>query len=263
MTRKATTGPRPRRWTGVVVATVALACLAIAGRAYYFSAPASVAAVEESVRKPTTVNAKGTGSLAVTSEPPGARVTVDGKPRGVTPITIASLRAGAHKVVIDSGEGTVRRDVKIVAGRETALDESIYSGWVAVYAPFELQISEGTRLLGTTDSQIMLAPGRHQLEITNSQLGYRETRGVEVTPGETTTINIKAAEGIVRIIAPDGAEVWIDGERAGQTPLGDLRVPIGARDIVVSHPEFGEQHTVANVTIGSRAEVTIDFRRRR
>src|SRR5207253_7292979 len=137
----------------------------------------------------------------ITSEPPGARVTIDGKPRGVTPVTVANLRPGSHKVVFDSNEGTVRREVKVVAGREVKVEESIYAGWVAVYAPFELQISEGSRLLGTTDNQIMLAPGRHQIELANSQLGYRETRGVEITPGETTTINIKAAEGIVRISA--------------------------------------------------------------
>jgi len=188
-------------------------------------------------------------------------VTIDGKPRGVTPLTVPNLRPGTHKVVLDSSAGTVRREIKIASGRELSLDESIYSGWVAVYAPFELQIAEGSKLLGTTDNQIMLAPGRHQLELTNRLLGYHETRGIEVTPGETTTINIKAAEGIVRINAPDGADVWIDGERVGTTPLGDLRVPVGARDIVVRHPELGEQHTVANVTIGARAEVTIEFRR--
>jgi hypothetical protein len=245
----------------VAGATLALACLAIAGRAYYFSGPAPVTAPEEKTSKPTTVNARGTGSVAISTEPPGARVTIDGKPRGVTPTTIANLRPGTHKVVLDSSAGSVRRDVKVVAGREVTLDEAIFAGWVAVYAPFELQISEGSRVLGTTENQIMLAPGRHQLELTNRQLGYHESRGIEVTPGETTTINIKAAEGIVRINAPDGAEVWIDGDRVGQTPLGDLRVPVGARDIVVRHPDLGEQHTVANVTIGARAEVTIDFRR--
>jgi len=245
----------------MVGAALVIAVLAIAGRAYYFSAPAEVAPAEEKTSKPTTVNARGTGSVAITSEPPGARVTIDGKPRGVTPLTVPNLRPGTHKVVLDSSAGTVRREIKIASGRELSLDESIYSGWVAVYAPFELQIAEGSKLLGTTDNQIMLAPGRHQLELTNRLLGYHETRGIEVTPGETTTINIKAAEGIVRINAPDGADVWIDGERVGTTPLGDLRVPVGARDIVVRHPELGEQHTVANVTIGARAEVTIEFRR--
>ena len=47
----------------------------------------------------------------------------------------------------------------------------------------------------------------------------------------------------------------------GDTPVGDLRVPIGAREIVLKHPELGEQHVVANVTVGTPAEVTIDFKR--
>ena len=166
-------------------------------------------------------------------------------------------------MVLDGSDGTVKRDVKIVTGRETRLDESIYSGWIAVYAPFELRIFEGTRLLGTTEEQpMLLSPGRHQLELTNSDLGYHETRGVEVVPGETTTINIKAAEGVVHINAPDGAEVWVDGKRMGQTPVGDLRVPIGVREIVLKHPELGEQRAMANVTVGAPVEVTIEFKRR-
>jgi len=107
----------------------------------------------------------------------------------------------------------------------------------------------------------MLAPGRHQLDLTNSQLGFRESRGIDVAPGQTTTINVTPPKGVVRISAPDGAEVWVDGQHVGDTPLGDLPVAIGAREIVLKHPELGEQHVIANVTVGTPAEVTIDFKR--
>lgn len=41
-----------------------------------------------------------TGSLSVTSEPSGARVTVDGQPRGATPLSVTGLAPGSHKVAL-------------------------------------------------------------------------------------------------------------------------------------------------------------------
>ena len=37
------------------------------------------------------------GRLSVVTDPPGARVAVDGKPRGISPITVADLTAGGSQ----------------------------------------------------------------------------------------------------------------------------------------------------------------------
>ena len=37
------------------------------------------------------------------------------------------------------------------------------------------------------------------------------------------------------------AEVWIDGESIGETPIGKVSVPIGWHEIVFRHPELGEK----------------------
>jgi hypothetical protein len=134
---------------------------------------------------------KETGSLAVTTEPVGARVSVDGKPYGVTPITIPDLPAGRRRVVLEGQGGTVRREVTIETDRTATLSEAIFSGFLAVFAPVELQIFEGTRLVGTTEnSRIMIPAGRHELTLVNKDLGTRMTRTVEVEPGQVAAINI-------------------------------------------------------------------------
>jgi hypothetical protein len=208
-------------------------------------------------------NVKPTGSLAITSEPSGANIIVDGKKRGVTPMTISDLPTGSHTVVLDGKEGSVRRTVVIEAGGEARLDESIFSGWIAVFAPFELKISEGRRLVGTTESgRIIMPAGRHELVLTNASLGYRETRVLDVNPGQTTSVTIEAADGIVRVNAPPGTEVSIDGQRVGVTPLGDLRVPIGSREIVFKHPQFGQQRVVTDVGHSAPVDLTADFSKR-
>ena len=148
---------------------------------------------------------------------------MDGKERGVTPLTLSDVPVGIRRVVIESSAGTVRRDVRVVANSQVTINESIISGWIATFAPFELQIYEGTRLLGTTESgRIMARPGRHDLDFVNTRLGFRERRGVDVNPGTTTAVNIASIVGIVRITAPAGADVLIDGALFGDTPIREL-----------------------------------------
>ena len=45
---------------------------------------------------------------------------------------------------------------------------------------------------------------------------------------------------------PAGAEVWIDGKPFGETPLGNLEVPIGTHELLLRHPDVGEHRHVAS-----------------
>ena len=131
------------------------------------------------------------GSLTITSTPPGAQVNIDGRSYGVTPLTVADLPPGRHTLLLEGSAGSVRRSVTVRAGVTEEIDEAIYSGFLAVFAPFELDILEQGRRVGTTDSsRIMLPPGRHELELVNTRVSFRETRVVNIRPGETEVINI-------------------------------------------------------------------------
>jgi PEGA domain-containing protein len=206
---------------------------------------------------------RATGTLAISSTPSQAKVTVDGKERGVTPLTVSDVPVGMRRVVIESSAGTVRRDVRVVADSQVTINETIISGWIAAFGPFELQIFEGTRLLGTTESgRIMVRAGRHELDFVNTRLGFRERRGVDVNPGTTTAVNIDTVAGIVRITAPAGADVSIDGMPFGETPLPELRLPIGTHEIVLRHPQLGERRVSVTVGASAPTEVNVDFSKR-
>ena len=62
-----------------------------------------------------------TGSLSIRSEPSGARITIDGLPRGTTPATIPNLSAGEHSVVLELGGRKATQAVKIEAGSTAQL----------------------------------------------------------------------------------------------------------------------------------------------
>jgi hypothetical protein len=61
----------------------------------------------------------------------------------------------------------------------------------------------------------------------------------------------------VHVTATPGAEVWVEGERAGMAPLPALQVPIGTREIVVKDPNGGDTRRVVEVKYGETTEVTL------
>ena len=58
------------------------------------------------------------------------------------------------------------------------------------------------------------------------------------------------------------AEVWIDGEKVGDTPIGNLPVAIGPHEIVFRHPDLGEQKHAATVTLNATARLSVDLRKK-
>lgn len=210
------------------------------------------------------------GDLQIRSEPPRARVTVDGHLFGRTPLVVKNLSPGTHTVVLENETGSYTQDVTIEAGQTASLLvplakplTSNVSGWISVAAPADVQVYENQRLLGSSRSdRIMVSVGRHELEITNEALGYHATRAVDVEAGKVSAIRLDWPRGTIALNALPWAEVWVDGERVGETPIGSVTVPIGTHEIVFRHPELGERKSSVNVAVGTPAKVSVDMRAR-
>lgn len=70
--------------------------------------------------------AVSTGSLAIESRPAGAAVTIDGKPRGKTPLTINDLAPGDYRVTFTlPGYRNVATTVRVVAGERARAAASL------------------------------------------------------------------------------------------------------------------------------------------
>jgi hypothetical protein len=210
-----------------------------------------------------------TGRLQVQSEPAGAKVTIDGTLRGVAPLTVADLTPGDHEIIMQNDLGSARHVVTIQAGATASLLAPIaaapasgpVSGWLAVRAPFTVEIREQGRLLGTTDTdRIMTTAGRHDLELVNEALGYRATRTVQVPPGKVAPLALDLPNGAVNLNAMPWAEVWIDGRRVGETPIGNLNVAIGPHEVVFKHPQFGEKRHAISVTLSAPVRLSVDMK---
>jgi hypothetical protein len=230
--------------------------------------PLNVSAGAEVSQYLEFAEAPATGQLAIQSDPAGAKVLVDGVQRGVAPLTIADLTPGNHEVVLQSEAGSARHTVTVQAGGTaslvvpmTAAASGPVSGWVAVKSPFTIEIFEQGRLLGTTDTdKIMLAAGRHELELVNQPLAFRATRVVQVPAGKVATLPIDLPNGVINLNATPWAEVWIDGNRVGETPIGNLTISIGPHEIVFKHPQFGEKRQAVSVTLAAPMRLSVDMK---
>ena len=130
-------------------------------------------------------------------------------------------------------------------------------------APKTVQLFEDGRLLGSSDSERLMVPaGTHQCDIVNDALGYRSTRSVQVSSGKVTSIKIEFPTGTIALNAVPWADVWIDGEKVGETPIGNLPLAIGTHEIIFRHPDLGEQRQTVTVTLAAPTRLSVDMRKK-
>ena len=214
------------------------------------------------------VAAPDTGELNLRSEPVGARVLIDGQARGNTPVVLADLPAGEHQVRLESQGRSVVQAVKVVAGQTTSLfvpfpgGDAPLPGWLSIKSPLELQVYEGEELLGSSRSErLMLPAGSHDLVLLNDAVGFRATRQVQVPVGRMASVEVSVPNGTMDINAAPWAEVWVDGERVGETPLAGVPVALGRHSVRLRHPTLGERTVETLVTFRQPARVSADLRK--
>ena len=216
-------------------------------------------------------SARPTGALFIQTDPVRLSVLVDDVDRGLSPVTIADLSAGDHQVVVKGQSGVVRRTVKITPQETLSLliapiapvaPAAITPGWLALSAPITLQLRQGGRLIGTTETErLMLPSGEHEIELVNEALGYRTSRKIAVVAGQTTSVRVEVPSGSLSINALPWAEVWVGGERIGETPIANLSRTIGSYEVVFRHPQLGERRENVVVTLQQPARLGVDMRR--
>jgi hypothetical protein len=255
--------PRVRRpVVGWIVAAI-LALVAVAEAAWIGRAELTRAAVSPTPPVP----------LVVDSVQGGETVIVDGREVGVTPMTLP-VTAGMHSIHVrprpvadqtataqepppvaraaDSGAAAA---LALAAARERR-------GGLRVSSPIELQVLEGERVLGSSaDGPVVTTGGRHELDFVNSAFGFRSHQIVDVKPGQIVPLKIYPPDGRVSVNAVPWAQVSINGKPVGDTPLGNLPLPVGEHDITFRHPQFGEQTQRVIVKSGALTRVSASLSR--
>jgi hypothetical protein len=217
--------------------------------------------------------AAATGGLHVQTEPSHLPVFVDGTNHGNSPVAIEQLQPGEHEVSVRTSSGVVRRSVTIQPRETVSLIVSsaapppdptaVSAGWISVTSPVTLQLREGGKLIGTSESdRLMLTAGDHDIEFANETLGFTARRTVKVTAGKTAATKIDLPNGTLSINAQPWAEVFVDGERVGETPIGNLSRRIGPHEVIFRHPDLGDRRESVVITVGKPTRIGVDLRKK-
>lgn len=201
----------------------------------------------------------------VTSQPAGATVIVDGKDRGVTPITLLGLKPGRHHLryrlagyaerdrFFDMNEGPVIE-------KNEVLDEE--KGLLLVKtepAGCDLQI-DGVSV-GTTPRLVttLAVKGRYELKLRKA--GYLDqTVSVEFDGRRPVHCDVKmvSASGTVKVVSePAGAEVTVNGLVRGVTPIDISGVPQGKATVRVRLAGYVDDVRTLVIRAGDVQDVSV------
>jgi hypothetical protein len=204
--------------------------------------------------------------LTINSPTPGDRVFIDGREVGVTPykLSVASAPHAIQVVARQSAPPATSSPAASAPAADPRTASAIAaaaqrqrSGGLRLTTPIELQVLEGERVLGSSaDGPIVASAGVHQLDFINTAIGFRSRQTVTIKAGEIIPLQVQPPDGRVSINAQPWAQVWIDGNLAGETPLANLTVSAGEHEIVFRHPQLGERRETTIVKSGVQTRIS-------
>jgi formylglycine-generating enzyme required for sulfatase activity len=197
------------------------------------------------------------GLLSVTSEPAGAEVLVDGEVLGTTPLADASVEAGEHMLTLRKPRYLPLEQSLSVAGREVQqrLALRLAPAWADVSIssqPPGAEVLLDGEPAGATPAVVEALAGEHTLSLRLAGFADWSTplAAEAGVPQDLGTVALTPAAGVLSLdSAPAGANVNLDGEFAGQTPLSLELTPDRAHRITISRA--GYQRRSESVTLGA------------
>jgi hypothetical protein len=215
------------------------------------------------------------GSLRVTSYPSGAEVYVDEIYRGYTPLTVGSLSTGLHNVRLHlSGYQDYKGTANVPSGGQAVFSASLSQ----VYQPTtgDIVVSSvpdgatifldgtyrGMTLKGNPFDIGGVVPGSHTVML--QKPGFQDySTTVSVTAGVTSTVSaalfaspIPPKDGSVTVQSdPSGADVYIDNQYKGITPVNVNNVAIGSHVVTLKMNGYTDGTYTVQVGAGQSVQV--------
>lgn len=187
-------------------------------------------------------------SATISSEPPGASVSVDGRSSGRTPLNIAGLAPDRpHKVVMSMAGYRDWSDSFTAGPGENAsvhasLAEITATVHVSTTPPGAKILLDGRDTGKTTPADIDgLKPGV-SYRVKTVMAGFAPyEEPVSVKPGGRVSVEAVLARqyGVLNVNATPWANVVVDDEPKGATPLANVKLTAGEHLLVLENPKLG------------------------
>ena len=213
------------------------------------------------------------GSVAVTSDPPGSPVSVDGVSRGSTPFSVA-LRPGLHEIGVGAGAQSRSQSISVTNGANASLFFELPRGTESAAVPIAAAVG-GLQVATEPPGATVLIDGeaRGVAPLTVSDLKAGEHAVVVQGTGEPVSRTVKVQEGAVASLvismnsafasgwlAISGVPVQImeNGTLLGSTETPRILVPAGSHKLELTNAALGYRVTrTAQVVAGQTLSITL------
>ncbi|MGR3174615.1 MAG: PEGA domain-containing protein [Candidatus Scalindua sp.] len=203
-----------------------------------------------------------TGTILVESEPANAKIYLDGKEAGNTPVTLRHVR-GMHEVEVRmDGYEVWRQSVEVEADKEKSLTAvlQIETGSVLVESePTNATIYlDGDEVGITPDTLRSIIPGRHLVEVKMD--GYKvwsKSIIVRANNDNALTVVLQTITGSILIESePAKARIFLNGEEVGTTPESFRYITPGPHELEVKMDKYEVWREIVDVEAGKEKVLT-------
>lgn len=208
------------------------------------------------------------GLVSISSEPAGATVIIAGEARGKTPLTDLPLPMGEHPLLVQAPRYQSVAQTLAVTGRgvHQRVDLTLLPAWAVITLdsqPAGAQILVDGEEQGHTPARLELLAGERELRLQLPAHAQFE-QALDVVAGQAQDLGViklpKAPGELLLESSPVGANVTLNGEFQGQTPL-TLALPPG-RDhrLAVFKPGYQRHSESLRLPAGAREQRRLTLR---
>jgi len=212
------------------------------------------------------VRAEGPATrLDVDSQPQGVTVLVDGRDRGVTPLSVFDLKPGRHHMRCRLA-GYEERDRFFTLEEGRPLSRNVVmeptKGLLLVKSePPGCNISVDNVSVGTTPRLITTLDAKDVHQVALRKTGYRTSTFEVRFSGRTPVMRCETMvldSGVIDIITePPGAEVTVNGIVRGKSPAKVTDVPKGRATVRLRQEGFAEEIRELSMNAGDRQTLSV------
>lgn len=196
-------------------------------------------------------------NVKIVSNVAGADVLLDGKKVGVTPMTIKAVKAGNHIIGVKKrGYEANEEDINVQVGQALVLKmnmrKAVPSATIKVIVAVPgAQIFVDGNKVDSKKREIGVTPGEHFVTVTKEGFAKFEKK-VNVKADETlpVTAELKAMGGIRFLSTPTGADVILDSQPIGQTPMVNEVLEAGEHVVTIRYQGYYDYEEPVTVEAG-------------
>ena len=208
------------------------------------------------------------GLVSIDSTPQGASITVDGESVGKTPLVDVPLPEGEHQLQLDEARHLPLTQALQVTGRNIRQTVALQLAPAWAIVTIDSLPTGATLLLdgevaGTTPATVEVLQGEHQLMLQLPTFAdWQKTLRIEASKDQDLgRVSLQPAAGELELSSvPSGANVTLDGEFQGQTPLTLEVSPGKAHSLDVFKPGYARYNDSLEMAAASSDKRSVSLK---